>query len=227
MSWKDLQEFYSWTRNCHVGEDEYQRGILTGTAILKAVSLGLIAIDPLNRENVNPASIDLTLGEEIKVYRDNIKCDELKEENEDGRGILPRDDGSDWVDPLDAKKDNPTVSFKKKLNDRFLLRPGVGYLMHTAESISTGYFNPVLDGKSSIGRLFISVHETAGYGDVGFSGQYTLEVSVIHPVWVYIGQKIAQMRFHSLLGPREQYKGNYMGATAHGAISSKSWKQFT
>ena len=64
----------------------------------------------------------------------------------------------------------------------WVLKPGIGYLMHTLERVSSDFYDPVLDGKSSIGRLFIAVHITAGYGDPGFPGNWTLEVTAQHPV---------------------------------------------
>jgi dCTP deaminase len=107
------------------------------------------------------------------------------------------------------------------------LEPNVGYLMHTIERVHTKKYVPVLDGKSSIGRLFMKVHETAGYGDAGFDGQYTLEVTVVHPLRVYPGMRIAQMRFHTILGEVQKlYAGNYTGEAAKGPVPSRAWRQF-
>ena len=99
--------------------------------------------------------------------------------------------------------------------------------MHTVERIHTKKYVPVLDGKSSIGRLFMKIHETAGYGDPGFNGQYTLEVTVVHPLRVYAGMRVAQMRFHSICGEVEKpYNGNYVGDAARGPVASRAYKQF-
>ena len=86
---------------------------------------------------------------------------------------------------------------------------------------------PVLDGKSSLARLFVSVHATAGYGDAGFDGQYTLEVTVTHPIVVFAGMRIAQIRFHTMHGEvGKLYSGNYTGETSKGAVASRAYKQF-
>jgi dCTP deaminase len=101
--------------------------------------------------------------------------------------------------------------------------------MHTAERIVTDSFVPVLDGKSSLGRLFMQVHATAGYGDPGFDGQYTLEVTVTQPVVIYAGMRFCQIRFHTLVGFQRtsyQAKGHYIGPLAEGPVASMSWKQF-
>jgi dCTP deaminase len=74
--------------------------------------------------------------------------------------------------------------------------------------------------------LGVVVHLTAGYIDPGFDGQVTLEVTCIHPVRVYAGMRIAQVRFESLQGQVSLYDGHYKGPTAIGAIASHSWEQF-
>jgi len=88
---------------------------------------------------------------------------------------------------------------------------------------------PVIDGKSSIGRLFIAMHITAGYGDTGFNGQYTLEVTAVHPVIVYPGMRFCQMRFHTTVGEVLDYANcdsHYTGANAMGPVASQAYKQF-
>lgn len=188
-------------------------GILSGKAILAAIDGGKIKIDPFNPKNMNPASFDLTLGDEVRVY-----------------SLVP----TSWYQKiisffrprsLDSKVDNPTRSFKVG-PEGILLKPGVGYLMHTKERVWTGSFVPALDGKSSIGRLFVKIHETAGLGDCGFDGHYTLEVTCVHPVRLYAGMRICQVRFHTIVGEITQYEGRYKGLQAKGAIASRSWEQF-
>ncbi len=93
---------------------------------------------------------------------------------------------------LDAKKNNPvrTIRIGPK---GFVLKPGVLYLGVTQEYTETKKHVPFLDGKSSIGRLGIWIHCTAGRGDVGFSNHWTLEIAVVHPVRVYAGMPIGQL----------------------------------
>jgi len=197
----------------------HQHGVLSGYEIEKQLKEGRIQIDPFNPDHVNPASVDLTLGDQVLVYRDAIDYEEY--DVTDGSEIIPSLDKN----VLDSRQPNRTVSYK--IGPRgWVLKPGVGYLMHTAERVFTESFVPVLDGKSSVGRLFIKVHETAGYGDPGFNGQYTLEVTSVYPVRVYTGMRICQVRFHSIAGQPKLYQGHYRNDTAKGAVASRSWQQF-
>jgi len=177
--------------------------ILTGPAIREYVKAGTIEIDPYVPEHVNPNSVDLTLGDEVVIYS---RCGE--------DNLL-----------LDAARENPTATMI--INGWFDLQPGQLYLMHTVERVYTDVFVPIIDGKSSLGRLGVSIHQTAGYGDTGFNGQYTLEVTVVgHAVRLYAGMRIAQMRFHTVHGEIELYGGNYVEEAARGPVASRSWRQF-
>jgi dCTP deaminase len=179
--------------------------ILTGPEILRQVKLGEIEIDPFVPEHVNPASVDLTLGREIMEYDVPEECGRRR----------------NW---LDAREKNPT--FTHMMGERYLLEPGRLYLMHTIERVCAKKFVPVLDGKSSLARLGVSIHATAGFGDPGFDGQWTLEVTCVLPVRLYAGMRVAQMRFHAVQGEVEQYAGNYVGEASRGPVASRSWRQF-
>ena len=198
-------------------------GILTDQAIQAAIELGRIRITPWNPAQVNPCSYDLTLGEEVAVYEDWVE--NTPYQAGDGQFFEAK---SHHRAILDVKKEPIT---KKYIigKEGWVLRPGIGYLMHTAERIWTDSYVPIIDGKSSIGRLFIQIHATAGFGDVGYDGQYTLEVIVQHPVRVYAGMRIGQIRFHTLEGQVEKpydVVGNYKNEAALGAVGSKAWRQF-
>ncbi len=173
-------------------------GILSGPEILRYIEEGHIKIDPFEKSHLNPVSVDLTLGPEVKQY--------LTE------------------DILDVRVP-PRVTSSTIGSEGLVLRPHEGYLLHTQETIWSDCTVPVLDGKSSLGRLFISVHETAGYIDPGFLGQVTLEVTVSHPVRVYSGMRFCQIRFHPIVGRVELYKGHYAGSTARGAVPSLAHQQ--
>lgn len=177
--------------------------ILSGNAIADAVGKGKIRIDPFVERHLNPASVDLTLGDVAMIYTTDI-FGERK---------------------LDAKVEPKTNIWRFEALD---LEPGKLYLLHTAERIWTRSYVPVLDGKSSIGRLGVCVHLTAGYGDPGFDGQYTLEVTAVYPTRIYAGMRFCQMRFHELAGSFVDYasKGNYQGEHASGPVPSRVWKQF-
>lgn len=192
--------------------------ILSGTAIHAAIARGDIQCEPFDPAMLNPASIDLTLGVEVAAYR------------------IPRTDGVPlpgfWLPWFVEREIYHLDSKTAPVADRYtmtpqgiILRPGLGYLMHTAERIGSTRYVPVLDGKSSLGRLFVQIHMTAGYGDPGFFGQWTLEVVVVQPVRLYPGMRIAQMRFHSIEGEVELYSGNYKD-DASGPVTSRAWRQF-
>ncbi len=207
--------------------------ILSGEAIRQEVAAGNIKITPYEEKNIQPASIDLTLGYEIKVYTNQVEADEVWSRRQGalpGASIRPRhpDQAVTKKDYLDPKEPLETTSFEIGPAG-FVVMPGVLYLMHTYERLHTDKFVSVLDGKSSIGRLGVVVHLTAGYGDPGFDGQYTLEVSCIHPVILYPRMKIAQMRFHTVFGSVDMTyatRGHYVGDKATGAIPSMAYKQF-
>lgn len=107
-----------------------------------------------------------------------------------------------------------------------MVKPGIGYLMHTKERVATSCYVPVIDGKSSLGRLFVKAHETAGFGDPGFDGQYTLEITSVFPVILYAGMRICQVRFHTMRGETNLYRGHYQGDNTRGAVPSRTWEQF-
>ena len=198
--------------------------ILTGPEIANCRSAGLIRIDPWEPDNLNPASIDLRLGSTFAVYKKWAYCPDTGEKSV-ARGHIYANDSV-----IDTKRpDDFEVSTFSIPDNGVILRPNVLYLMHTLERVyvQKGAV-PVLDGKSSIGRLGIVIHLTAGYGDTGFDGQYTLEVSVLHPVRLYAGMKFCQMRFHRTVGSSVDYslKGHYVGDAAMGPVPSKVYTQF-
>jgi deoxycytidine triphosphate deaminase len=227
-------------------------GILSGPAIRNAIRDGNIKISPFDlndpkcSERINPASVDLTLGDQVAVYMDttvpnfgyshHYSTIEFGKEISGiaGERVKPQYDYatdksgfSVRTGCLDSAKENPVARHTMK-KEGFILMPGVGYLMHTAERIYTDRYVPIIDGKSSIGRLFCLIHFCAGFGDVGFDGQYTLEVSVLQPLIVYPGMRFCQIRFHTLVGEIQDYKekGNYTGEFAEGPVPSRSWKMF-
>lgn len=173
--------------------------IITGYEIKKLRLDGEIDITPFDEKQLNPASYDLRLGYTYLTYtlRNGAPLDAAKQHDIDRHDL-----GAAGT----------------------VLYPGTLYLMHTVEELWTNKLVTVIDGKSSLGRLGISVHLTAGYGDPGFRGQYTLEVVVVHPVRVYPGMRFCQARFHTTQGAVKSYAGHYAGLNT-GAIASRSWMQ--
>jgi dCTP deaminase len=171
-------------------------GILTGPAIHEAIGLGHIKIYPYSTECINPNSYDLHLGSSIRKYNSIF---------------------------LDSKKKNSSRLID--ISNSFWITPWSGVLGFTTERIWSDRYVPVIDGKSSLGRLFLAIHITAGYGETGFNGQYTLEMTSKYFIKLYTGMRIAQVRFYSCEGKIQQYNGNYTGSDAYGPVASKSWNQ--
>lgn len=146
-------------------------------------------IEPFRPQNVQPASIDVTLSDEFRVFE-------------------PHDEGFiDLEDPIDITK------FVR--SNRFVLHPGEFVLAVTQERVR---MPPNLvarvEGKSSLGRLGLIVHATAGFIDPGFQGRITLEMTNLMrlPLVLRPGKLIAQLSFHQMTGPADEpYKGRYQG----------------
>jgi dCTP deaminase len=207
--------------------------ILSGPQIRDEVGWGTIEIDPYDEKRVQPNSVDLTLGRNVRVYVDVSFMggdDPYRDHRFENDG--PSLTVSRLLQPLvrktlDSRRKNDSIELGMD-ESGWLVKPGILYLMHTAERIHTKKFVTQLNGKSSIARLGVIVHFTAAYGETGFNGQYTLEVSAVHPVRLYPGMAIAQAVFYNVYGQTEDYqaKGHYTGKAALGAEPSHSWEQF-
>jgi dCTP deaminase len=110
---------------------------------------------------------------------------------------------------LDMKKENKATRLIIP-EDGLVLEPGILYLARTVEYTRTEGYVPMLEGRSSIGRLGLFVHITAGFGDVGFAGFWTLEIFCVQPIRVYPGVEVCQIYYHSIEGEYETYSsGKY------------------
>ena len=110
------------------------------------------------------------------------------------------------IDPTNPKH-HETIDIKIP-ETGLILSPDVGYLGATVEYTETRNLFPEIDGKSSIGRNFILNHHTAGRGDDGFCGQWTLEIHVLYPTVVYPYMRIGQIYFKEFTGTRKPYDKN-------------------
>ncbi len=146
--------------------------ILSDSAILAAIEAGSIVIEPFSRECLGSNSYDVHLGQHLATYRDAT---------------------------LDARVHNEIVNFEIG-PDGVVLEPNRTYLGVTLEYTETHECVPFLEGKSSVGRLGIDIHATAGKGDVGFTNHWTLEISVQQPVRVYTGMPIGQLIYFRVEG---------------------------
>lgn len=169
--------------------------ILSDVDILSAIRRGKIGITPFRDEHLGPNSYDVTLGPELLTYKlhdeRGYRCD------------------------LDCRKPNPTA--RQSIPEHGVrLLPGVLYLGSTVEVVESLAHVPRLSGKSSLGRLGLAVHVTAGEGDVGFCGQWTLEMTVVHPLVVYAGMPVAQVTWSTLVRPPSRRYGDRPGSKYQG-----------
>jgi dCTP deaminase len=184
--------------------------ILTGKEIALQRALGNLHISPWNEDNLGANSYDVTLRPQLLTYQLDLLAGE----------------------PLDPRRNNPTEEHTIP-EQGFVLQPGTLYLAATVETAVSKAFVPMLEGRSSIGRLGICTHVTAGFGDIGWGYRqrdthgvpadqlsehwglectyptWTLEMTCIHRVRIYAGMKIAQVYFMRPMGDITYYKGRY------------------
>ena len=174
--------------------------ILTGPKIEECMKNCTIHIDPLGDNLVGPNSVDLRLHAEMKVYE--------RERHPAVGGVCfnkPHE-----FEPLNMKEDHPTRDICMSTAG-YVLMPGILYLGRTMETIGSDHFVPMVEGRSSCGRLGLQVHMTAGCCDTGFKGTITLEMTVVHPLKIYPAQAICQVFFLRPEGAIRLYKGRYQG----------------
>lgn len=160
--------------------------ILSGKEIIKQVEEGKIYIENFKPEKVNPNSYNLTLNPKMKVYK--------------------IDPSKGYVD----SKAKPELEEVIIPEDGYVLEPGKFYLAATNEYTKTIGYIPMIDGRSSFARLGVQVHMTAGFGDVGFEGTFTLEIATMQPVKIYPNQEICQIYYQTIAGdPSIVYTGKY------------------
>lgn len=170
--------------------------ILSGLEIEK--NLGkTIFIEPYNKKQLNTNSYNVKLDNKLICYKDNVL--DMKKPNEVREIIIPE--------------------------EGFLLKPNELYLGRTLEYTKTTAYVPMIEGRSSIGRLGIFIHITAGFGDVGFTGYWTLEIFCIKPTIIYPGVEIAQIYYHTIDGEYKEYNSSkYQNNT--GVQPSMLYKDF-
>lgn len=182
--------------------------ILLKSEILERIENGQIQITPFCANQLGVNSYDLHLGPKMLCLNKV--------------GILDtKEDVSEFYTPQTVKNDG------NGKGDYFELWPGILYLGVTAEYTETHGFIPVMEGKSSLGRMGIECHVCAGMGDDGFCGYWTLEIRVMVPTKMYIGMPIGQIVYHSVLGVSNSgYKkaGSYNNAAQEPGIPNL-WKK--
>ena len=164
-------------------------GMLTGAEIIRQINLGNIVIKPFDAKQINPNSYNLKMGNKIKMYKRQLN-----------------------KYALDPKIDNEMEEHEIDLDKGFLMIPNTLYIGNTMEYTESHGLIPMINGRSSGGRLGINIHACAGFGDLGFCGTWTLELFCIEPVIIYPGMEIAQISWFTPAGdPSYKYNGRYQG----------------
>ena len=166
--------------------------VLSDEEIKCCIDEGRIIIDPLIPEHINPNSVDLTLNENCKIYKSyNLDC---RSQNEVEEFVVPK--------------------------EGYILKPNTLYLYSCNEKIgvpkhefdSYGHLAARVEGKSSLGRLGLFVHVTAGWIDAGFVGSLVLELHCVQPLKIYPNMKIAQICFYKVHGAVREHYGDKSGS---------------
>ncbi len=150
--------------------------ILSGHEIRNQLGRNIV-IDPFDDARLNPNSYNLSLHDELLTYEELV---------------------------LDMRKAN-RVRRVQIPPEGLVLSPNQLYLGRTVERTETHNLVPMIEGRSSIGRLGLFVHVTAGFGDVGFCGYWTLEMFAVQPVKIYAGVSICQIFYHQIAGEFSDY----------------------
>ena len=153
--------------------------ILSGNEIRENLGTNII-IDPFQEANLNPNSYNLTLHNEIITYEEVVL--DMRKSNRVRRVTIPE--------------------------EGLVLGPSQLYLARTVERTETHNLVPMIEGRSSVGRLGLFVHVTAGFGDVGFKGFWTLEMFAVQPVRIYPHIPICQIFYHQIVGDINEYNSD-------------------
>ncbi|MCX5925523.1 MAG: dCTP deaminase [Candidatus Dependentiae bacterium] len=153
--------------------------ILSGREIKKRIGSD-IHIDPFNDSQLNPNSYNLRLHRELLVYESKVL--DMKAKHRLKSLVIPE--------------------------EGLVLEPGRLYLGRTIEYTKTDNLVPMLEGRSSVGRLGLFIHVTAGFGDVGFNGYWTLEMFCAQPIRIYPGVELCQIFYHTIKGSYDRYESD-------------------
>lgn len=185
--------------------------ILSDATIRSEVASGRIVIDPFDDAMVQPSSIDVRLDYRFLVFRSHTRA-----------VIDVKEDLTDLTEMVEVTSEKP-----------FILHPGEFVLGSTAESVGLPHdIVGRIEGKSSLGRLGLLIHTTAGFVDAGFEGYLTLELSNVAtlPITLYPGMKIGQISFLRMDRPAEvPYGAGSLGSKYAGQVGptpSQYWKNF-
>jgi dCTP deaminase len=185
--------------------------VLSDRTIRRLLAEGRIGIDPYDESLIQPSSVDVRVDRFFRVFHNNrYPFIDVREEQED------------LTELVEVEDDSP-----------FVLHPGEFVLGSTLERVTLpDDLVARLEGKSSLGRLGLLIHSTAGFIDPGWDGHVTLELANVAnlPITVYPGMKIGQLSFVQLTEPAEHPYGSdglgskYQGQ--RGPTPSKYWQNF-
>ncbi len=167
--------------------------VLSDRTIREQLASGRLVIDPFDEALLQPSSVDVRVADQFRVFHNSRRpFIDVRE---------PSDDLTEVVDVADG--------------DRFILHPGEFVLGSTVERVALpDDLVARLEGKSSLGRLGLLIHSTAGYVDPGFDGTITLELSNVAklPISIHPGMAIGQISFLRMTTPVDApYRGKYQG----------------
>jgi dCTP deaminase len=185
--------------------------ILSDRTIKEEIAKGRIKIEPYDERSIQPSSVDLRLDRYFRVFRNHTFSHiDVKQNLEELTELVEADD-----------------------NDPFILHPGEFVLGSTAERIAIpSDLVGRIEGKSSLGRLGLLIHTTAGFVDAGWDGQLTLEFSNVAslPITLYPGMKIGQISFIQMTSEADNpYGTGQLGSKYQGQKGprpSRYWENF-
>jgi len=181
--------------------------VLSDRTIREEIAAGRLVIEPFDEAYLQPSSIDLRIAPEFRVFHNNRRP---------------------FIDVRSANDDLTEVVSIEGEDERFILHPGEFVLGSTVERVALpDDLVARLEGKSSLGRLGLLIHSTAGYIDPGFDGTITLELSNVArlPISIYPGMAIGQISFLQMTTPVERpYHGKYQGQS--GPTASAFHREF-
>jgi dCTP deaminase len=163
--------------------------ILSDRSIREAIQSGRIGLDPYEPSNVQPSSVDIRLDRYFRVFRNHTQ-----------RVIDVKENQEDLTELVEMTGDDP-----------FILHPGEFVLGSTAERVTVGVdLVARIEGKSSLGRLGLLIHSTAGFIDPGFDGHITLELANVAnlPITLYPGMRVGQVSFLQMTTPADHPYGS-------------------
>lgn len=179
-------------------------GMLTGSKIKEEFYNGNILCDHFNETRINPNSYNLLIGKTYKMLSNYYYSSK---------------------NPIDLKEEIKYTDTITLEDSGLILLPNYLYLIPTYEALGSNHYVIMITGRSSAGRVGLSVHHEAGFGDIGYYGKWTLQVSVMFPTKIYPMMPLAQAYFITPTGDTNiKYHGKYQNSD--GAVGSQIYKDF-